>query len=90
MLSDAFFILPALSPGRLSRADDPNVASALAVRYEDDLLSVSATDRDLTVLNAGVIRVRIGYGERVEEDGFRLLKGYTVLVEAFALAAFHS
>ena len=51
------------------------------MRYEDDLLRAGMADGDLALLPAGVVRVRKGQREWIEEDRSRILEGDTVLVE---------
>ena len=47
--------------------------------YKDGVVTGGVTDRDLPLLSARILRIGKGQSEWIEEDGRRLIKGYTVL-----------
>src|SRR5664280_3290991 len=80
LFADAFFILFALFPGRLSGTDKSGAAATLAMRYKDDPMADGIPDCDLPRLSSRMIRIGKRPGQRVEEDRRCLFKGYTGLV----------
>src|SRR5664280_1853932 len=91
LFADAFFILFALFPGRLSGTDKSGAAATLAMRYKDDPMADGIPDCDLPRLSSRMIRIgkRPGKGSRKTVDASS--KDTPCLwALAFAFAAFHS
>ena len=73
-------LLPLLS-SRLPCTDDSNTVAPLDMGDEQQSLPYGMTNRDLSILLVGVVRVWVGHGERIEEHRRGLLDGHTMLTQ---------
>jgi hypothetical protein len=72
-------MLLALLSGRFPYADDSNPLTPPAMTNEQNSLIGGMTDRDLSVLFIGVVRIGVSYRERIEKNRRGLLKRQPML-----------
>jgi hypothetical protein len=79
--ASALFIDGALDAGRSASADDSHNTSAFRVAHDEEAALLGKSKREEAALTFGMVGIIEGYGQRIPEDGGRLLERDLVVTQ---------